>query len=206
MSMFAGIVEEAAIIEAIVEGNAQRRIVVRSSLDLHDTHLGDSICISGTCLTVVAHENNLLSFDVIAETLRRTSLGQRKVGHRVNLERSIRMGERNSGHFVFGHVDGVAELVERNIDGESIHLLWRYPNSLGGYFAPKGSVGIDGVSLTVGEVTSETLSVYIIPHTAELTTLGAMKVGETANLEIDMLSRYVRSHLQAMQSGSMYTA
>ena len=199
--MFAGIVEEAAVIEKIVEGKEHRRIVVRSSLDLRDTKEGDSICISGTCLTVVAHEGSLLSFDVIAETLRRTSLGQRKVGHRVNMERSIRMGERNSGHFVFGHVDGVAELVERNVDGESMRLVWRYPNSLGGYFAPKGSVGIDGVSLTVGEVTSDVLSVYIIPHTAEITTLGSVKIGETANLEIDMLSRYVRSHLQALQIG-----
>jgi riboflavin synthase len=137
----------------------------------------------------------LLSFDAAPETLRKTTLGSLVVEDRVNLERSMRSGDRIHGHFVSGHVDASVELLDRSPDGNSLRLTWELPESLRPYVAPKGSISIAGVSLTVGEVTQKTFGVYIIPHTADVTTLASKTVGQKANVEIDMLARYVKTIL-----------
>ncbi|MBN8548631.1 MAG: riboflavin synthase [Deltaproteobacteria bacterium] len=193
--MFSGIVEESAQVVSIEKTKEPVRLVVKSGLDHAATKLGDSICISGVCLTVVARDGGTLSFDLAQETLRRSTLGSLKNGDRVNLERSLQLGDRLHGHFVFGHVDATAELVSRTNDGKCDRLEWKFPPELRPYFASKGSVSISGVSLTLGEVTDTTFSVYIIPHTSDITILSSIPVGGKANLEIDMLSRYVHESL-----------
>ena len=189
--MFAGIIEEAAEIVSFERNSTSCRLVVQSGLDHSHTSVGDSVAISGVCLTVVARDGGKLSFDLAEETLRRTTLGTLGKGSRVNLERSLRVGDRIAGHFVFGHVDATMTLAQRVDELGSTKLTFEFDPAFRAYFATKGSVSINGVSLTVGPVEADRFSVYIIPHTAQVTTLGAMKVGDKANLEVDMLARYV---------------
>ena len=196
--MFAGIIEEAAEIISFERSTSSCRLIVQSGLDHSHTSVGDSIAISGVCLTVVARDGGKLSFDLAEETLRRTTLGTLGKGSRVNLERSLRVGDRIAGHFVFGHVDSTLTLADRVDELGSTKLTFEFDPSFRAYFATKGSVSISGVSLTVGPVESDRFSVYIIPHTAQVTTLGAMQIGDRANLEVDMLARYVVEATNAM--------
>lgn len=195
--MFAGIVEEQARISRVELEESGGTIALESSLDHSETKLGDSIAINGVCLTVVEIKDSTLSFDLCSETMRCTALSTLAVGTKVNIERSLQVGERISGHFVFGHVDGVATLKSKSVEGDGFKLVWDYPSELSKFLAPKGSVTLSGVSLTVGEVSDSTMSVYIIPHTADVTTLGGLSVGEKVNIEIDMLARYVVSAVSA---------
>jgi len=191
--MFSGIVEEAAKVIRVEGSSSLKTITVESSLDHIDTKLGDSICITGICLTVVKKEGKAISFEVSAESLRRSTLGDLRPGERVNLERSLVLGDRIHGHLVFGHVDAVITLISRRKEGESERLEWRFPVEYKKFLAPKGSVSIYGVSLTVGEVEGDKFSVYAIPHTLAVTTLASIAVGQKANLEVDMLARYVQA-------------
>ena len=194
--MFSGIVEELAKVLELDKRDGLLRLVLESKLNQSDTQLGDSICVSGVCLTVVANQSGQLAFDVSAETLRRSSLGELAVGDFVNLERSLALGDRLHGHFVFGHVDAVTELISSAPDGESYRLEFALPPELARFVAPKGSVTLAGVSLTIGEVSSNSFSVYIVPHTWNVTSLGKLEVGAKVNLEIDMLARYVERQLR----------
>jgi len=197
--MFSGIVEEAARVHSFDKVNLPARLVIESKLDHSATKIGDSIAIEGICLTVVEIKGNLLSFDCVAETIRRSALATVEAGDSVNIERSIRMEDRLHGHLVFGHADAAIELIERTSDGNSDKLTWSIPAGYQKYIAPKGSVCISGVSLTVGEVTPKTFSVYIVPHTSECTTLSSKNPGDYANFEVDMLARYAINYLE--QSG-----
>lgn len=194
--MFSGIVEEACPVVSFTLLDEVKRLCVRSSLDHSDTRSGDSIAINGVCLTVIKCESGELSFDIAEETLRRTSLGELTAGARVNLERSLQVGDRISGHFVFGHVDTTATLVSRESEGVNTILTWQIASEYMRYIATKGSVSISGVSLTVGETTRDTFRVYVIPHTFEKTNLAAITVGTRVNIEIDMLARYVDNALR----------
>jgi len=193
--MFSGIVEESAIVRRIEGASALKSIYIESELDHRDTKIGDSICIDGVCLTLTKKENKILRFDTSPETLRRSTLGSLRAGGKVNLERSLILGGRIHGHLVFGHVDCVIPLISRRHDGESLRLEWRVPTDMRKYLTPKGSVSISGVSLTIGEATKNSFSVYAIPHTLSVTTLSNMQVGQNANLEVDMLARYVQAGL-----------
>lgn len=198
--MFAGIVEESAVVRSISSGEPPVRLEIESALDHSGTQLGDSICIDGVCLTVVKNvrngERTVLSFDVALETLRRSTLGSLTAGQRVNLERSLVSGARVHGHFVFGHVDGTGTLRRRERDGNCDRLVISFPKELRPYIAQKGSISLCGTSLTVGEVSDDSFAVYIVPHTNEVTTLSQLKVGQTVNLEVDMLARYVVNALR----------
>ena len=192
--MFSGIVEESAAVHLLTD----TAIVVESALDHSETHLGDSISINGCCLTVVEYskrENKKfhLRFEIAPESFRRTTLGSLKTGSKVNLERSLQIGSRLHGHFVFGHVDTVVTLISRQPDGNSHRLELSLPAEYKKFVVPKGSVSLSGVSLTVGEVTADSFSVYIVPHTSEVTVLSALQPGDGVNFEIDMLARYVHS-------------
>ncbi|RIL11458.1 MAG: riboflavin synthase [Proteobacteria bacterium] len=198
--MFSGIVEEEAVVRLLSGAEHGRRLVVSSSLDHGQTKVGDSIAIDGVCLTVVSIKDQELSFDVAPETLRRSTLGELKEGQSVNLERSLKVGDRIAGHFVFGHVDCTLRLTERNSDGDALRLEFDKPTQIGRMLASKGSVSLSGVSLTLGEVGSDYFSVYIVPHTAQVTTLGKLKPGDAVNLEVDMLARYVAAQVGAGQS------
>lgn len=159
--------------------------------------LGASIACSGCCLTAVALDGDGFGADVSAETLSRTTLGRWRPGTRVNLERSLRLGDELGGHIVSGHVDGLGELVSATPENGSVRLLFRVPDALARLVAPKGSVGVDGVSLTVNEVRGSAFGVNVIPHTASATTLGALSPGDKVNIEIDMLARYVARLVEA---------
>lgn len=194
--MFSGIVEQVASVESFALGQYPRRLSIRTKVALKDLEFGESIAIQGVCLSLVSYQDNRIDFDVVQETGRRSTLADLKTGDRVNLERSLRIGDRISGHFVFGHVDTTCKLLKRELDGQSYRLTFSLEKELSRAVVPKGSVSLAGVSLTVGEVESEHFSVYIIPHTAENTTLGGLQIGELVNCEIDMLMRYVQAQMQ----------
>lgn len=196
--MFTGIIEATGAIKSIRETGGDWRIVVASGvLALNDVQLGDSIAVSGVCLTVVSLSDDSFSADVSRETLVCTTLQQWREGARVNLEKALVAQSRLGGHIVSGHVDGIAELLSRRQDGRSERLEFEVPQELARYIAHKGSVCIDGVSLTVNEVNGTQFGVNIIPHTAERTTLLDLRPGSKVNIEVDVISRYLERLLQA---------
>lgn len=168
-----------------------RMTIEAATLDLSDVRLGDSIAVSGACLTVVQFDTRKFEVDVSPETRARTGLGQVQVGGRVNLEKALRLSDRLGGHLVTGHVDGIGEIVARaNLDN-CVRFVVRAPAPLAHYFAAKGSVCIDGVSLTVNAVDGAEFELLIIPHTLRETTLGGLQAGSRVNLEIDLIARYL---------------
>jgi riboflavin synthase len=174
--------------------------VVKSSDVAKTAKVGDSVAVSGCCLTVVKKARDLLEFEAGSETLNRTKFERLKRGDGVNLERSLQVGDRLGGHFVTGHIDGVATLIRRRDEGEWSHFTFRAGSRLTQYMASKGSIAIDGVSLTLVNVETDRFSVALIPHTLRHTTLGKMQVGETANIETDLLAKYVERYLDSRKT------
>jgi len=172
-------------------GGDTRLVINRVDTDLGSVALGDSIAVSGVCLTAAELEGNRFAADVSQETLSLTTLGALEVGSRVNLEGALRAGEPLGGHLVSGHVDGFGVLETREPDARSWRLVFSVPPQLKRFFAPKGSVCVDGISLTVNEVDGARFGVNIVPHTMEHTTLGERAVGDRVNLEIDVIARYL---------------
>lgn len=200
--MFTGIVQDVGEIrrKETRSGDVRLTIGVRR-LDLRSQRIGDSICVQGVCLTVVELEDGAFAADVSRETLRLTTLGELREGSPVNLEPALRAGDPLGGHLVSGHVDGVAEVVSVFGDARSMRVVFRVPAHLSRYIARKGSVAIDGVSLTVNDVEGTTFGVNLVPHTQEVTTLGALAPGARVNLEVDQVARYVERLLAAGASG-----
>lgn len=195
--MFSGIIEGKAKVITWNPGSGLSRLTIEAPVDVSDVSIGDSIALAGVCLTVVEILNNKLSFELAPETIRKSKFQFLKIDDYINFERSLKLGDRIHGHIVSGHVDAVGTVVSVKEDGETVCLTIGYPKTLNGLFAQKGSVAIDGVSLTVGDVFDAEFSVYIIPHTLEVTTLGSLKPTSSVNLEVDMLARYVKSLLKA---------
>lgn len=193
--MFTGLVEALGRVERVVEEGAGRRLAIAWPGLGAALGIGESVAVNGCCLTVVAAEGEGFEVQAGPETLLRTNLGGKGAGDRVNLERSLRVGDRLGGHFVQGHVDTTAGLIERRTEGEWDFLAFR----IGGEWTPlmveKGSIAVDGVSLTLVEVGMDTFSVMLIPHTLAATTLGALRVGDRVNIEADMLAKHVRKLL-----------
>lgn len=187
--MFSGIVEATGSISAITPRGGETRF--RISSPFADLALGESVCVSGVCLTVTATHESLFDVDLSAETLRRTKLGRLEVADPVNLERSLRMGDRLSGHLVFGHVDGVGRLISVSPEGDSALYRFEAPPAVTRYLVEKGSVAVDGVSLTVFACNGQGFTAAVIPHTADVTTLGRLDPGSEVNLEADMIGKYV---------------
>ena len=194
--MFAGIVEEMGAVKAMEKTLAGTRLTMLASTVMDDLPIGASISVNGACLTVVKRDDKEFTVDVSPETLGVTNLGALSAGSPVNLERAMKLNERIGGHLVAGHVDGVGAIRERRQDGNGILLAIEAPAEVLRYCVPKGSVTVDGVSLTINEVTSRFFSVMIIPHTAQVTTLGIKQVGDTVNLEADLIGKYVERLLQ----------
>lgn len=189
--MFTGIIEELGRLREMVRGPQSARLVLEGQVVLEGTKLGDSIAVNGVCLTVTELKGNTFAVDVMAETLNKTNLAELTVGERVNLERALRVGDRLGGHIVSGHIDGVGTIVrEEHLDIAKIVEIEAPPAVLK-YVVEKGSIAIDGVSLTVVKVTDRTFSVSLIPHTAHLTTLGFKQTGRRVNLEADVIGKYV---------------
>jgi riboflavin synthase len=196
--MFTGLVETLGTVQQLTAAGAGRRLVVRCPIAPELT-LGESVCVNGACLTVVAHDEASFAFEVGPETLLRTNLGELAAGDRVNLERSLRFSDRLGGHLVQGHIDGVGHVDERLTQGEWVTVWFRCHPDLAGQMVTKGSVAVDGVSLTVVDVEAERFSVALIPHTLSATTLGFKDAGAAVNLETDMLAKYVWKYLQLRQ-------
>lgn len=201
--MFTGIVEELGTVASIVKHDGGARINIDCSRVLTDVTLGASIAVNGCCLTVVEYTDATWAADCVTETLDRTSLGALEAGSRVNLERPVRLDDRLGGHIVQGHVDGVGTLEKRDelADG-SRRLRFSVPAQLLRYIVEKGSITVDGISLTVASLTDEGFEIAVIPHTLSVTSLGTKEVGGVVNLEVDVLAKYVERLLGVDAAGN----
>lgn len=190
--MFTGIVQTVGkITRSEPRGGDVRLWIDAAQLDLADVAIGDSICVSGVCLTAIALDGQQFAADVSLETLSRTTLGTLHSGDGVNLEKSLRLADRLGGHLVAGHVDGVGTVLAVAAEARSQRWTFELPPTLARYVAAKGSICIDGVSLTVNEVEGNRFGVNLIPHTVEVTTFRDKRVGDTVNIEVDLIARYV---------------
>lgn len=200
--MFTGIVTDIGRVEA-VEMRGDMRARIACGYDMETVAMGASIACDGICLTVVGKGADWFDVDISAETLARTNIGRDgwPVGQRLNLERALRLGDELGGHIVTGHVDGVAVIEAMEDEGDSLRVTLRAPSDLARFIAPKGSVTLNGTSLTVNDVAGERFGVNLIPHTRAVTTWGLVKPGDKVNLEIDTLARYVARLAEAMQGG-----
>lgn len=199
-AMFTGIVQAVGtLIASEARGEDRRLRIACPGLDLRAASLGDSIAVSGVCLTAVDLRAGEFAADVSTETLACTTLGALAPGQAVNLEQALTPATPLGGHLVSGHVDGVGELLARDADARSVRMRFRVPDALSRYVARKGSVCVDGVSLTVNEVDGAHFSVNLVPHTLENTTLGEFRPGRSANIEVDLLARYLERLLDARE-------
>lgn len=188
--MFTGIITDLGTVKS-VEKRGDTRIEIETAYNTGAIDIGASIACSGPCLTVIEKGPGWFAVEASAETLARTTLGGWQPGTRVNLERAMRVGEELGGHIVSGHVDGVAAILDTSPEGDSVRFSFEAPEELKKYIAPKGSVALDGVSLTVNEVDGAVFGVNVISHTRQLTTFGTLGAGDRVNIEVDMLARYV---------------
>jgi riboflavin synthase len=193
--MFTGLVQSLGRVHKILDRPPGKRLVIDAPQISRESAVGDSIAINGCCLTVVEHVPAGFAFEAGPETLERTNLGELTAGSPVNLEPSLRVGDRLGGHFVSGHIEGTGKLVERVDDREWSTLWFSFPRELGRYMVAKGSIAVDGVSLTLVDVEADRFSVALIPHTLEATTLGKLKLGDRVNLETDLLAKYAQKQL-----------
>lgn len=191
IKIFTGIVEETGKIESVANGNKSAIITIIADKVLKGTKIGDSIAVNGVCLTVTSISGNKFTADVMAETIRRSSLGTLKHGSKVNLERAIAADGRFGGHIVSGHIDGTGVIRSLEREDNAVWVEIETPDKLLKYIVEKGSIAIDGISLTVAKLTDDSFSVSVIPHTGEETTLLAKKPGDIVNLENDIVGKYV---------------
>jgi riboflavin synthase len=196
--MFTGIVTDVGEITSLTPGGQQgdRRFVIRTGHDMGSVPMGALIACSGCCLTVIEKGTDWFAVEASGETLDKTHLGDWRQGQRINLELSLKLGDELGGHLVYGHVDGVGRVVSMTPEGGSVRFVFEAPADLARFIASKGSIAVDGVSLTVNEVDGNRFGVNIISHTQAVTTLGNAKVGQRVNLEVDMLARYVQRLLE----------
>jgi riboflavin synthase len=194
--MFTGLIEDLGTVRELRKGADTVRLAVATRIPMSELELGESIAVNGICLTVVTFGGGMFSADVSPETLERTNLGELVPGAAVNLERALRLSDRLGGHLVSGHVDAVATITERLRDRNAIRFTFRQPATVNRHVVEKGSVAIDGISLTVNKVTEETFAVAVIPHTLAMTTLKEKGVGSRVNIETDMIGKYVERLLK----------
>lgn len=203
--MFTGLVEELGKVKTIVRGAKSVRLTVMANKVLQDVKLGDSIAVNGTCLTVVAYDENCFTADVMPETVDRTALAGLQVGTKVNLERTLAIGDRFGGHIVSGHIDGIGTIRAKNNNDNAVIVKIEAGPEVMRYIVKKGSIAIDGISLTVVDYGQDWFTVSLIPHSAAMTTLGFKKTGDVVNLEADVIGKYVEKLLRldsAQQSKS----
>ena len=190
--MFTGIVEAVGTIAAVETKGCDRRLsILTGALDLSDVKLGDSIAVNGICLTAVALSANGFVADVSAETLQRSTFAALQAGNRVNLEKALTPTTRLGGHLVSGHVDGTGEVIERRNEGRSVRFRLKAPDELARYIATKGSITVDGISLTVNDVSGAVFELNLVPHTLRETTVASLTAGQRVNLEVDLIARYL---------------
>jgi len=194
--MFTGIIEEIGVVKAVGKTLQGCRVVILAKAVLDDLTVGDSVTVNGACLTVVGCDDTEMQADLSPETLTVTTLGSLIAGDPVNLERAMRLNERLGGHLVTGHVDGIGTIRERTRDAHAVQVMIEAPREIVRYCVPKGAITVDGISLTINEVSPQGFRVTVIPHTAKVTTLGIKHVGDPVNLEADLIGKYVERLLQ----------
>ena len=197
-AMFTGIVTDVGRVRELSVRSGRGRLVVEAKRLATDVDIGDSVAVNGACLTVTTIDAPALSFDVVTETLGKTTLGDLSAGASVNLEGALRVGERLSGHFVMGHVDGVGVVVARTDESGQTVFRIRAPEPVEPYLLEKGSIAVNGISLTIFDVAGPEFSIAVIPHTLGETTLGVTKRGDRVNLEADVIGKYVQQYLERM--------
>jgi len=189
--MFSGIIEEMGVVKAVVRQPGGMKLAILAQRILTELEIGESVAVNGACLTVAARQADAFETDLSPETLQRTTAGQWAVGDGVNLERSLRYNGRVSGHLVTGHIDGVGRIRDRKQEGNALLFTIEIPKELRRYCAEKGSIAVDGVSLTVNQVGDDSVQIAVIPHTAKATTLGVKGAGAAVNLEADLIAKYL---------------
>lgn len=199
--MFTGIIEGLGTITSIRSSGQGKQLAIEADFALDQTKIGDSIAVSGACLTAVTIDGKRFEVDVSPETLSTSILGNVKIGDRVNLERALRFSDRLDGHIVSGHIDGMGTIHNRRILSNAIILTFSVPEALSHYMIPKGSVAVDGVSLTINACDQKSFEVSIIPHTAKLTTVGLKKSGDPVNIETDMIGKWVERFVRGSSKG-----
>ncbi len=200
--MFTGLVEALGIVRGMEPDGEGTQLDIAESTVAPQTVIGESVAINGTCLTVVHRQNDWFRFQAGPETLQRTNLGELRAGDRVNLERSLQVGDRLGGHIVQGHIDGIGFIDHRDRQGEWEMVWFRCAEDLAAQMVSKGSVAVDGISLTVVDVTKNGFSVALIPHTLAVTTLGFKQPGDKVNLETDLFAKYIWKYLQHRDAGN----
>ncbi len=200
--MFTGLVEEIGTLHSVQQIRSGRRFVIRAAMVLKELRPSDSISVDGVCLTVVDRSAGDFSVEAVEETLHRSTLVTAEIGQQVNLERALRADGRLGGHFVQGHVDGIGEILSIRHQDLGIWLQIKAARSVTEFLVEKGSIAVDGVSLTIAELRDELVSVAVIPYTLQHTTMGKKKPGDRVNIEVDILGKYVRSFLQSQRSSS----
>ncbi len=200
MEMFTGIIEGLGTVSAARPSGEGKKLTIDADFSLEGSKIGDSICVSGACLTAVVMERNRFSVDVSPETLSRSTFGKARAGERVNLERALRLSDRLDGHLVSGHIDGTGIIAGREKTSNAIVVEIEAPEFLCRYMIEKGSVAIDGISLTINSCGKTGFSVSIIPHTAKLTTIGFKQTGSPVNIETDMIGKYVEKFIKGRRA------
>ncbi len=204
--MFTGLIIELGEVISLQKNSGNAVLSLKCSKILNDTAIGDSISVNGVCLTVVNINGNILSFDVSYETLKSTNLGELKRSDKVNLEPSLKPNSKIGGHFVTGHIDGIGRIRSKRLSGNVMRIEIEATSEILKYVVQKGSISIDGISLTVVDVFADSFSVVIIPHTASMTTIGFKNQGDTVNLEADILGKYVAKFLNISSETSLMSA
>lgn len=193
--MFTGIIEQIGVVASLIRVQSGAKLVVAAGKYFDDAKIGDSIAINGACLTVTQVRRGFAEFDISSESLKKSTLGELKISDKVNLEKALPISGRLGGHLVTGHLDGVAEVKNKVAQGEGFELLLSIPSEILRYLVPKGSIAVDGVSLTVADFRDGLLYLAVIPHSAKSTTLGLLRAGDRVNIEVDLLSKYIEKHL-----------
>ncbi|MFA5114345.1 MAG: riboflavin synthase [Candidatus Margulisiibacteriota bacterium] len=199
--MFTGIIEQIGVVASFIRTQNSAKLVVSAGKYFDDLKPGESVAVNGACLTATQSRRGFAEFDVSPETLKRSSLVDLKISDKVNLEKALPVSGRLGGHLVTGHIDGTAEIRSKNKNGEGFDLWLSIPSEMLRYLVAKGSVAIDGASLTVADFRDSLLRVTVIPHTAKTTTLGGKSIGDRVNLEVDLISKYIEKHLTGEPRG-----
>ena len=199
--MFTGIIEGLGTIKSIAPAAGGSRMRIQADFPMEGLRIGDSVAVSGACLTAVTFEHQIFEVDVSPETMAKTTLGQAKVGHRVNLEQALRFGDRLGGHLVSGHIDGIGVIRAKRPAANAVIFVFEIPESLARYVVAKGSIAVDGISLTVNACDRASFEVSIIPHTARVTTVGLKNVGDRVNIETDMIGKYIERFTRPFTEG-----
>lgn len=200
--MFTGIIEGFGTVKSITPAGEGKRLTIQSEFALDETKIGDSIAVNGACLTVEKLNRTLFEVDVAPESVAKTVIGTLQAGNKVNLERALRFSDRLDGHLVSGHVDGIGTIVDKKLLGNAVIIRVSLPQPLVDQTVLKGSIAIDGISLTINERDQNAITLSIIPHTAKLTSIGFKNIGETVNIETDMIGKYVAQFVFNQTKGS----